>query len=167
LLEQSQVLKLFEYKDGFLYCKEKTNPKSNKLQIGERVGSLTASNYFRTKINYKEQFVHKIIFLMHYGYTPKIVDHIDGDTTNNKIENLRAATISQNQHNRSKQKNNTSGFKNVSWCKRTKKWQVNLAVNGKSIGFGRFDDIELADLVAKEVRDKYHKEFAKGFICFN
>lgn len=167
MLKQLEALKLFDYIDGILYCKEKTNSKSNKLKIGDKVGSLTASGYLRTRINYQEHYVHKIIFLMHYGYTPRIVDHIDGNTLNNKIENLRYATLSQNQHNRAASKNNTSGFKNVSWCKRTKKWQVNLAVNGKSMGFGRFEDIELADLVAKEARDKYHKDFSRGDKCSN
>ena len=104
---------------------------------------------------------------MHYGYIPQIVDHIDGNTLNNKIENLRAVSLNQNQHNRGIDKRNKSGFKNVAWCKRTKKWQVSLAVNNKSMAFGRFSDIELADLVAQEARDKYHKEFVRRITCSN
>ncbi len=167
MLDQNMALQLFEYKDGKLYCKTKTSNKSNKFKIGDQVGSLTWSNYLRTKINYKSYFVHKIIFLMHHGYIPQIVDHIDGNTLNNKIENLRAANLSQNQFNRGIDKRNTSGFKNVSWCKRTKTWQVSICVHKKKIGLGRFKDLELADLVAQEARDKYHKEFVRKIPCLH
>ena len=167
MLEFLEALRLFEYRNGKLYCKVKTSPKSNKFKVGDEIGSLTASEYLTTKINYKINYVHKIIFLMHHGYIPQIVDHIDGNTLNNRIENLRAANLSQNQHNRTIDKKNTSGFKNVSWCKRTKKWQVTLACNKKQIAFGRFDDIELADLVAQEARDKHHKEFVRRITCLN
>lgn len=167
MLELLEVSKLFEYRDGKLYCKSKTNQKSNKRKIGEEVGGLNGQDYLVTKIHYKTYFVHKIIFLMHHGYIPQIVDHIDGNTLNNNIKNLRAVNLSQNQHNRTIDKRNTSGYKNVSWCKRTKKWQVNLACNNKKIAFGRFEDIELADLVAQEARDKYHGEFARSLTCSN
>jgi len=165
MLTQLDALRLFEYRDGKLYCKEKSNPKSNKVKIGQEVGHINASEYLRTKINYKEHFIHKIIFLMHHGYTPQIVDHIDGNRQNNKIENLRAVNLSQNQHNRSTDKRNKSGYKNVSFCSRTKKWQVSIGLLNKRIFLGRFDDVELADLVAQEARDKYHGKFARSLGC--
>jgi hypothetical protein len=165
MLDQKRALELFEYRDGKIYCKSKTNKKSNKLKIGDQVGSINASEYLRTRINYKEYFVHKIIFLMHHGYTPQIVDHIDGDTLNNNISNLRAANLSQNQHNRDIDKRNKSGYKNVSFCKRTNKWLVGISVKRKNIFLGRFDDIELADLVATEGRFKYHGEYARRLVC--
>ena len=167
MLDKEEANRLFEYRDGNLYCKSKTNKKSNKLKIGDQVGWPTTSEYLCTKIHYKTYFVHKIIFLMHYGYIPQIVDHIDGNINNNKIENLRAVNLSQNQHNRKQSKNNTSGFKNVSWCKRTQKWQVVLSCNNKQMAFGRYDDIELADLVAQEAREKYHGEFARKIECLS
>jgi hypothetical protein len=165
LLEQSEALKLFEYRDGRLYCKKKSNSKSNRVKIGQEVGHLSSSEYLRTKIHYKEYFIHKIVFLMHHGYTPQIVDHIDGDRQNNKIENLRAVNLSQNQHNRTIDKRNTSGYKNVSWSKNSNKWQVSLCVSLKYIHIGFFADIELADLVAQEARAKYHGQFARSIGC--
>lgn len=164
-MNQEDALRFFTYSNGKLYCKEKTTNKSNKSIVGQEIGHLNASGYLITKINYKQYFVHKIIFLMHHGYMPKVVDHIDRNKTNNSIKNLRAATISENQHNRDRSKNNTSGYKNISWCKRTNKWQVSVMANKKQIHFGRFDDIELADLVAQEARDKYHKSFALNKLC--
>ena len=96
MLEQSKALKLFEYKNGKLYCKAKTSPKSNKKNIGEEVGGLNGQDYLVTKIYYKSYFVHKIIFLMHYGYIPQIVDHIDGNKNNNSIKNLQWVSIKEN-----------------------------------------------------------------------
>jgi len=65
-----------------------------------------------------------LIFLYHHGYLPKFVDHIDGNKKNNRIENLREATKSQNAMNQKVSTRNTSGIKGVMWHKRDKKWFV-------------------------------------------
>jgi hypothetical protein len=96
---------------------------------------------------------------MHHGFMPQEVDHIDADRHNNNIENLRAATPAQNQRNKPIQRNNSSGYKNIRY--KNGKWVVELKVNGKAKYFGRFEDLELAALVAFEARDKYHGEFAR------
>ena len=97
--------------------------------------------------------------MLHHGYIPAEVDHIDTDRHNNRIENLRAATPAQNQRNKPIQRNNTSGHKNIRH--KNGKWVVELKINGKAKYFGRFEDLELAALVASEARDKYHGEFAR------
>jgi hypothetical protein len=63
--------------------------------------------------------------------------------------------------NRKLFKNNTSGCKGVYWNKRNRKWQVSVGVSKKQKHIGYFDDLELAELVALEARDKYHGNFAK------
>ena len=55
---------------------------------------------------------------------------------------------------------NTSGVKGVSWRRKSKKWTVRVTVDGEYKSFGSYDDLELAELVAIEARNKYHKEFA-------
>ena len=47
------------------------------------------------------------------------------------------------------------------WRKTGKKWAVQLSINGRQTNLGRFDDLEFADLVATEARDKYHGAFAR------
>jgi hypothetical protein len=74
---------------------------------------------------------------------------------------LRPATYPENNRNARIRKDNSSGCKNVCWRKDRKKWVVGIRINGKRINFGFFDDLELADLVAHEARDKYHKDFAR------
>ena len=157
IITQDYVKQLFEYRDGELYWKVKP---SKKVLIGAKVGNLNQSGYFHLQLNKKTYKTHRIIFLMHYGYLPNCLDHIDGNPLNNKFENLRPATVNQNAYNSKLIKNNTSGVKNVSWYKLTNKWHVRVKINGKEKSFGYFKDLELADLVAQEARDKYHGKFA-------
>jgi hypothetical protein len=98
---------------------------------------------------------------MFNGYVADIIDHIDGNTSNNRPENLRAATHLGNARNAKKRKDNKSGHKNVFWNKSANKWAVSLSVNNKLRHFGYFEDLELAAFVASEARDKYHGEFAR------
>lgn len=150
---------LFIYKDGILYKK----PQSSRCRSNIVIGRNNGNGYLRTSINYKSYYVHRLIFVMHNGYFPKQIDHIDGNRSNNKIENLREASNAQNNLNKTITKANTSGLKNVYWHKAAQKWSVEIKVNGKKKYFGVFEDFELADLVAYEARDKYHKQWAKHF----
>jgi len=157
IITQDYLNQLFEYRDGELYWKIK--PSTN-INIGAKAGHLNPTGYSQTSINNKRYRNHRLIFLMHHGYLPECLDHIDGNPSNNKIENLRAATFTQNQHNRKLGRDNTSGVKGVNWHKATKKWRVTISVNNKHKHFGCFDDLELASLVAQEARNKYHGAFA-------
>ena len=151
---------LFDYKDGELYWKFSLSCKSPK---GTVAGSIKHDNYRRIGLNKKVYLAHRLIYMMFHGYIPKIVDHIDGNPLNNNIENLREATKSQNCQSQKLPINNTSGYKNISWNKKYNKWRVALKVNNKEIHIGYFANLELADLVAQEARNKYHKEFARNF----
>lgn len=147
---------LFFYKDGELYWK--VDRGSNKVK-GKKAGGFH-SGYESIQINKIRKGTHQWIFLMFNGYLPSQVDHIDGNTLNNRIENLRDANYSQNQHNAKIRKDNTSGIKGVSWHKTHKKWSVQLSVNGKSRHFGEYFDLEVAKFVIETMRHKYHGKFA-------
>jgi hypothetical protein len=157
ILTQDFVTSLFLYKNDNLYWK-KSKPGR---QINKPAGTFNKKGYRYVMINGKLYLAHRLIFLMFNGYLPKEVDHINGKSNN--IKNLRPATHSQNCHNQGLKKTNTSGFKGVGWSKKYKKWRVRVTINSKEIDFGCFEDIELADLVAQEARNKHHKEFAKHF----
>ena len=70
------------------------------------------------------------------------VDHIDNCKTNNSITNLRWATSSQNNQNKSMMSNNTSGVKGVVWDKHTKKWKAQIMIDGVCVYLGSFTNIE-------------------------
>jgi hypothetical protein len=98
---------------------------------------------------------------MHTGTWPKLLDHIDGNGINNRLENLREATSSQNAHNMRKSRRNTSGFKGVSKHKATGSWQANIALNGKQRFLGLFDTAKAASEAYDAAAEKLHGEFAR------
>jgi hypothetical protein len=156
MITQATLKDLFDYKDGELYWKKKI---CYKVVIGKSLGSKEFIGYKNCRIYGKNYRLHRLIFLYHHGYLPKEIDHIDGRKSNNKIENLREATKSQNMRN-VKGIKSSSKCKNVSWSEARKKWIVRVVVNGKLKNLGGFEDLELADLVAHEARIKHYGNFA-------
>ena len=141
ILTKELLHNLFVYQDGLLFWK-----KMN----GKKAGSNTG-RYFQIPVNKKLYGNHRLIFLMHYGYLPEYVDHIDGDTHNNRIENLRASTALGNSRNSKLRKDSKTGIKGVTLC--GKKYRA-------SITLGCFDSMELAKKAIFDARTRYHGEFA-------
>lgn len=102
--------------------------------VRDRMWYCDSHGYVATNINKKGVKLHRII-----NKTPKgmFTDHIDGNTRNNRKNNLRTCTSSQNQRNRKPQKG-TSKYKGVDWHKRDKRWRVRIQFNGKGIYVGNF-----------------------------
>jgi hypothetical protein len=153
MLSKQQLLDMFEYRDGELYWKITT---TNRYSSNRIAGSLHSTGYKYTGIFGKRYKNHRIIWMMHYGYLPKEIDHIDQNKANNRIENLRESNRILNMQNVAIRSNNKSGTANVGWYKPYKKWEVKMRINKKSCHFGYFDDLELASLVAMEAKDKFH-----------
>ena len=158
LLNQERMQKLFEYKDGSLYWKMKI---AKCIKIGAEAGFKQGNGYRGVVIDKKIYSLHRIIFLHQHGYLPEIVDHIDGDILNNRIENLRGATRNENLYNRRVGVNNTSGVKNVSWNKASQKWTVLIQQQGKPRYFGRYESLDEAKQIALDARKKLHGSFAR------
>jgi hypothetical protein len=123
----------------------------NTLVAGRKTIAINGYNYYQ----------HRIIFKMMTGSEPHQVDHINGDPTDNRPCNLRAATQSQNQHNRKLNANSRSGYKNVHWSAKRKKWRVQLRRNKQFVVDFLIDDLELAILAAAEARNLYHGQYAR------
>ena len=112
--------KYFSYDEGspsFLVWK---NPRSNSVKIGQNAGSLVEGSLYYNlsfKIEHKIHLlkVHRVIWTMFYGAIPKdfVIDHIDGNTLNNDISNLRCVSRDISARNKRKPKNNSSGVVGV------------------------------------------------------
>ena len=113
----------------------------------------------RVGLKQKFLFMHRLILGLDFG-DKRQADHINMDGLDNRRENLRIVTASENRCNRGKTKANTSGYKGVSWHKQLKKWRADIQVNGKFKHLGLFyDPVEAArayDLAAKRL----HGDFA-------
>ena len=83
----------------------------------------------------------------------KGTDHVNGIGTDNRKENLRAATHAENMQNRRLNVNSRSGYRGVSWISEMKKWRAEVQLAGKKHHLGYFDDKEAAARAAQRERD--------------
>jgi hypothetical protein len=162
MITQAKLKEFFTYNEDGTFTRNSTG-KVVKCSITK------GQRYLRIGIEGKPCSLHRMIFLYHHGYLPKVTDHIDGDRYNNRIENLREVTQQENCLNSKHRTKSKSPYKNVYLQPPTKKfswkrnWVVSLMVKGKRIYVGSFEDLELANLVAHEARAKYHGVFARNF----
>jgi len=156
ILTQEYVKELFNYQDGDLYWKVK--PSKNK-KTGMKAGSIHKNGYCAIQVKGQYNYAHRFIFLMFYGYMPKIIDHIDGNPKNNRIENLREATQGQNLCNKSIQSNNKSGYKGICWSEKRKEWTATCQLNGKTIR-KYCKNLDEAIKVMRKLREELHGQFA-------
>lgn len=89
------------------------------------------------------------------------IDHKDGNGLNNQKSNLRIATISQNQRNKSVQGNNKCGLKGVYFDKKLKKWRAVFSPNKKSVHIGCFNTAIEAAMAYNDAALKHYGEFAR------
>ncbi len=115
------------------------------------------------KINGKRklQSLHRYVWELSGRDPVQQLDHKNGNGLDNQLANLRPATSAENNRNRGRQANNTSGFKGVSWSKQKRKWRSRIWVNGRGIHLGYFDDPFQASLARDHAAIEQHGEFAR------
>jgi hypothetical protein len=157
-LTYEEAIEAFEYRDGELFWRIKPH---GSVQIGDVAGKIGKPEYKTFCFKQRRYKTHRVIYLIHHGCMPDEIDHINGNKFDNRIENLRPVTRSQNQCNKPMMKNNTSGHRCVSWDKRKQAWHVRVTIKGTNYFYGYFNDLEIAALIANEARAKLHGEFAR------
>lgn len=108
--------------------------------------------------------IHRVILCRMIGrelVVGEFVDHINGDTLDNHRGNLRLVSHSQNCMNRGLRVDNSSGYKGVSWDKKTRKWRARIKVDRKDKTLGYFDTPEEAYTAYCEAAPIYHGEYAR------
>jgi hypothetical protein len=136
-----------------------------KLALIDKINYPLVSKYkwFTHGNRYAATYINNKLFLMHRlllkATKGMIVDHINSDGFDNRKNNLRICTQSQNLANRNKQNNNTSGYKGVYWQKSVKKWSAHIMVNQKYINLGTYvnilDAVKAYNYAAKEYFGEY------------
>lgn len=118
----------------------------------EALASINVHGYRAGRVLYHSLCAHTVIWAMTQGRWPEMeIDHINRDPLDNRPENLREVTRSENEMNKLPSKRNSSGIKGVSWEKRRSKWRAQITANGeyKYLGsFGTRDEAESAYIAA-------------------
>ncbi len=157
-----RVNELFDYDriSGLLVARV----SRNRRRAGTIVGTLTSHGYLRCKFDKDWWFLHNLVWFIAYGKWPVAdVDHMDGDKTNNSINNLRECTRSQNKGNSKRHSVPTkSGLKGVTWQSKIEKWQARLMVRGTHLSLGCYNTPEDAHAAYMAAAQKHFGEFARG-----
>lgn len=123
-------------------------PTSTRLRVGQVAGRMNGG-YISIRICGREYGAHRLAWLYIHGIWPdKDIDHINRDRSDNRIENLRAATRAENLQNRD--------YTGVYWYARRSKWRVNIRANGKRMWIGDYADRNDALAARKAAVIKYH-----------
>lgn len=140
---QQELLDNFRYEDGKLF-------RTTGRNAGKECCVSTGNGYYRISLGNRTMLRHRAIFLMHHGYLPDLVDHVNTVKGDDRIENLREQTVSGNLRNIKYKKGMhvyPSGSKN---------WQVVFTINRKRIVKGTYDNYEVACSMAKMFRGQLY-----------
>lgn len=144
---------VLSWNEGLTYAKQRP--------AGKAAGTMSKGGYLMTSIERKMYANNRIAWKMHYGEDPVgVVDHRDGDKTNNRISNLRDASQGMNACNATRRSDNTTGYKGVVYSKWRGCFLVNLKVNGVKVKSPDFKTPEAANDYVVSMREKLHGEFA-------
>ena len=116
-----------------------------------------SNNYFVARINGKMINIHR--YLMNANKND-IIDHIDKNTKNNQMNNLRVSNESLNTHNRTKKANTTSKYYGVSWNKKDNIWIVSICKDNVKYYLGSFDNENEAAMTYNKKAVELYGEFA-------
>jgi len=141
---------MFEYHtDGYLIRKKNGKPCGMHANNGK--------GYAQVWCGGKLLYAHRIVYAIVHGKMPEgQIDHLNGDRSDNRIENLRDVSKSVNMHNCKKPKDNSSGFTGVSWHARYQKWLAYITIDNRNIHLGYFTEFEDAVYARKMAKIKYH-----------
>jgi HNH endonuclease len=159
----------YDPETGRLYHRLRKNAYGGKREAGSPAGSIGKtgrSQYCRVVLSvYRDgrqrlYRAHRVVWLLMTGAWPEgSIDHIDGDSANNRWTNLRLCTQSQNMMNRPIQANNTSGYKGVS--RHGSHWRAMIWANRKVTCLGTYPTKKEAHAARLEAEAKQHGEFAR------
>ena len=151
--DKSPFHDFFLYRYGKLFWK----CSRGKAKSGIEAGRLKSTGYKEIKLFGKSYQVHRVIWEMHNGKLPVgfVVDHINHDRSDNRLENLRAVPVKENCRNQSRRKNSGTGVNGVRWYDPRGKYRAEIKVNKKTISLGYFETI----IDAKAARMRADKEY--------
>ncbi len=151
-IDELNELFFYNHESGHLTWKKLV--KHSKHSVGDRAGCSGKSGYRRVSVRKRLYREHRVIWAIVTGRWPTaMIDHIDGDKSNNRFENLRECSQKENCQNRIPPKNNR--LVGVSFRRDVNKWQARIYVGGVNKSLGYFNSREEAHAAYAEARNKH------------
>ena len=156
LLDYDRDTGIFRWKDT----------KAQRIKNGEIAGCAVRCArrnvvYWKINVDGMPRSAHVLAWLYCYGEYVAEIDHRDGDGLNNKIENLRPCTATQNRANTGRLITNKSGFKGVSWHNGARKWRATINKDRQQYHLGFFENPEEAYAAYVKSAKEMFGEFAR------
>lgn len=134
--------------------------RDNKRLAGTSAGCLMDDGYICIGIKRKYFKAHRLAWLYVHGQWPSMqIDHINGDKSDNRIANLREASMAENKWNSRPASTNKSGVKGVSFDKQSGKWKAGICVRGEKIHLGYFASLDEAASIYRQEAIRRHGVF--------
>jgi hypothetical protein len=156
MMDQARLKDLLEFDratGGFRW--RVTN--SNRAKAGSSAGCIRSDGYVTIRLDGVKHLAHRLAWLYECGFIPTgMLDHINGDRSDNRIENLREASNSLNQQNRKMSSRNTTGVVGVT-KRKYGRWRASITVGKKFISLGSFATKEEAEAAYLNAKKKYHE----------
>lgn len=131
---------------------------------GKRAGYLRPDGYRSVASGGKNYLEHRVVWFLCTGSHPDgPIDHVNLIKSDNRFENLRLCTLSENQANRAVTKRSTSGLKGVYWHNKDKRWWAKIQVRGKASYLGQFDTPEEAHRAYMIAAEEAFGEFSRFY----
>jgi len=161
-LTQERLQELLEYDQDTGEFRWRVTRKPN-IREGEVAGFHARSQYWVIHIDGRNYRAHQLAWLYVNGeWGRPVIDHCDGDPLNNRWDNLRLASHTNNAANRPRLPRNTSGFKGVSFDRRRGDWMAQITKEGRRYFIGRFATAEEAHAAYVAKARELFGEFARA-----
>ena len=162
-LSKDLIRDLFDYADGKLFWRKSRGTRGVAGAVAG-CAPIKSHAYHRVVINRRVMYRHRLVWVWHNGAIPDglVVDHINGDTTDDRIENLRLATHRQNACNRKVHTNNKSGYKGVDYVPQFGGFRAVIYVDGKQRHLGIFDSPEKAHQAYIAASEEYYGDYSRS-----
>jgi hypothetical protein len=118
--------------------------------------TLDTPGYYQGSVRKRLFKAHRVIWAIVHGVWPEaFIDHINGNRLDNRLENLRVVSKTENARNQKRRYDNISGAPGVTWCKRTRRWRAKIGVNGRQRQLGSFTAVDEAIKARREAERNF------------
>lgn len=152
--EQLKQLVRYDPETGYLY-------RFNKNGTERLISGTNSSGYIQTTIEGIFYYGHRLAWLIYYGIVPEYIDHANRDRSDNRLSNLRDASMSQNIANAKTRIDSVLGIKGVFYRARSNRYYARIGNGKNKVSLGGHDTAEQAGQAYAEAAQKRYGEFAR------